>query len=196
MDELSMTGAPALGAVAQDLLTGHRFADGEGFPASYREYVSRAGFSRLFGLWFVHPPARDGFADGWQHRVAHLTKVFRRSYAEGRTEEFDWMIAPDGAWSMIGGLVVFAFSENGDVLLWDTRRRVDGEFDVYFSAQLDSLHRLGASLGEALPRLRELSGPFADRAAADIECLTPTVLCDLHAPSSLSCGCGTATSRC
>ncbi|GIH90231.1 hypothetical protein ACFFMN_10490 [Planobispora siamensis] len=176
MDELSMTGVPALDAVAQDLLTEHRFADGEGFPASYRQYVLRAGFSRLFGLWLVYPPARDGFADGWQHRAARLTEVFRQTYAEARTEEFDWKVEPDGDWSMIDSLVVFAFSENGDALLWDTRGRVDGEFDVYYSARLDSLHRLGASLGEALPRLRELSQPFADRTAADIECLTPALL--------------------
>ncbi|GGK93726.1 hypothetical protein Ppa06_61880 [Planomonospora parontospora subsp. parontospora] len=176
MDELSTTGVPALGAVAQNLLAGHRFADGEGFPASYREYVSRAGFSRLFGLWLVYPPASDGFADGWQRRAARLTESFRQTYAEARAEEFDWKIEPDGDWSMIDGLVVFAFSENGDALLWDTLCRTAGEFDVYCSLRLDSLHRLGASLGEALPRLRELSRPFADRAAADIECLTPARL--------------------
>ncbi|GII05013.1 hypothetical protein Pta02_70210 [Planobispora takensis] len=140
--------------------------------------MGRAGFSRLFGLWLVYPPAQDGFADGWQHRAARLTEMFRQTYAEARTEEFDWKVEPDGDWSMIGSLVVFAFSENGDALLWDTRGRVNGEFDVYCSARLDSLHRLGASLDEALPRLRELSQPFADRAAADVECLTPALPCD------------------
>ncbi|WP_157257476.1 hypothetical protein [Oerskovia sp. Root918] len=172
-DQLSLTGVPALGAVSVDLLDAHRFEDGEGFPPSYRRLVSRAGFCRLFGLWLVYPPARDGYADGWQHRAAHLTDRFRATYQDGQAEGFDWMVEPDGDWPVARRLVVFAFSENGDALLWDPSTRTDGELAVWCSTGLDALTLLGPSLTDALPRVRELSGPFAERAPADLECLTP-----------------------
>ncbi|MFF3064309.1 hypothetical protein ACFVQ3_07115 [Oerskovia sp. NPDC057915] len=172
-DELTLTGKPALDAVATELLEGFRFDDGEGFPSSYRRLVGRAGFCRLFGLWLVYPPARDGFADGWQHRAARLTDRFRATYEDGQAEGFDWMVEPDGDWSIARRLVVFAFSENGDALLWDPSTRTGGELAVWCSTGLNALTLLGASWSLALPRLRALSEPFATGAAADVECLTP-----------------------
>jgi len=173
VDELSVAGAPDLGAVSVDLLDSHRFEDGEGFPPSYGRLVRRAGFCRLFGLWLVYPPARDGYADGWQHRAARLTDRFRETYQDGQAEGFDWMVEPDGDWSLAERLVVFAYSENGDALLWDPSTRRDGELAVWCSTGLDALTLLGPSLTDALPRVRELSGSFAERAVADLECLTP-----------------------
>jgi hypothetical protein len=173
-DTLTLTGTPATSAVATELLDGFRFDDGQGFPPSYRRLVLRAGFCRLFGLWLVYPPAADGFADGWQHRAAHLTDRFRAAYQDGEAEEFDWMVEPDGDWSIARRLVVFAFSENGDALLWDTVSRTgDGELAVWSSTGLNALTYLGRSLTEALPRLRGSSAPFAERAVADLECLAP-----------------------
>jgi hypothetical protein len=175
--DLSLAGEPALGALSTDVLAGHRFEDGGGFPPSYRRLVERAGFCRLFGLWLVFPPVRDGFADGWPGRAGRLTQRFHAAYEDGRAQRFEWMVEPDGDWDVPGRLVVFASSENGDVLLWDTGSRTDdGELAVWLSTRLDSLSRLGASLDDALPRLRTLSEPFAGRAPADVECLAPAVL--------------------
>ncbi|MHA7134986.1 SMI1/KNR4 family protein [Oerskovia turbata] len=177
VDALSLAGTPALDAVASDVLAGHRFDGGGGFPPSYRRLVERAGFCRLFGLWLVHPPVRDGWADGWQGRAGRLTERFRAAFADGRDEGFDWMVEPDGDWGLPERLVVFAFSENGDALLWDTAARADdGELAVWCSPRLNGLLRLGSSLTAALPRLRSSSEPFAGRAPADVECLVPARL--------------------
>ena len=175
--ELSWTGVPDLTAVSTAELAEHRLPDGGPFPPSYRRLVARFGFFRLFGLWLVYPPASPGVADGYQGRGAELTRRLRSTYAEGRAEGFDWMVEPDGSWELVDDLVVFGLSENGDALLWDTSARLpDGELGVWCSRGFDSLTRLGASLDDALPRLRELSAPFSERAPADVECLTPARL--------------------
>lgn len=137
-------------------LDGYRFADDRGFPPSYRTFIRRAGWGRSFGLWLIYPPVLPGYADGWQGRAGNLTTRFRAAYEDGQAEDFDWMIEPDGAWPLAQSLEVFAWSENGDALLWDTATRdVDGEFPVWESRSLNSLHLLGANLNEALPLIRE-----------------------------------------
>jgi len=148
-------GDPTLTHVDLDLLDSYRFADGAGFPASYRAFVREMGWGRLFGLWLVYPPVLGGYADGWQARSRILTERFRDVYRDGEAEEFDWMIEPDGTWSLVDSLRVFAISENGDVLLWDTAVRDErGEFPVYCSQRMDSLRLLGPSLEAAVTMLR------------------------------------------
>lgn len=139
-------------------LDGYRFADGGGFPASYRTFIRCAGWGRSFGLWLIYPPVLPGYADGWQGRGGHLTTYFRTAYEDGQAEDFDWMIEPDGTWPLAQSLEVFGWSENGDALLWDTATRdADGEFPVWESRSVNSLHLIGANLDDALPRMRERS---------------------------------------
>ncbi|RMI32375.1 hypothetical protein [Nocardia stercoris] len=160
---IRIQGAPTLEHVDLDVLDAYRFADGGGFPASYREFVRSLGWGRLFGLWLVYPPVLDGYADGWQARSRILTERLQEAYHDGLAEEFDWMIEPDGDWSLVDSLRVFAISENGDVLLWDTAVRDEhGEFPVYRSQRMNSLWLLGPSLDAASPILRAeaLSGEF------------------------------------
>jgi hypothetical protein len=101
---------------------------------------------------------RPGFADG-RARAQNLTARFRESYSDGRHEGYDWMVGPDGDWELITRLDVFGWSENGDVLLWDVASRdTDGEFPIWESRGMNTLNHLGASLADALPRMREGSG--------------------------------------
>ncbi|MDX2565525.1 hypothetical protein PV371_39325, partial [Streptomyces sp. TX20-6-3] len=118
--DLRLLGSPTIEHIDFDVLDGYRFADGEGFPASYRAFVRHAGWGRAFGLWLVYPPVRSGYADGLHGRGTQLTSRFRASYRDGESEAFDWMVEPDGHWSLAATLEVFAWSENGDALLWDT----------------------------------------------------------------------------
>jgi hypothetical protein len=152
---IRVQGAPTLEHVDLDLLDTYRFADGAGFPESYRAFVREVGWGRLFGLWLVYPPVLEGYADGWQARSRILTERLREAYRDGQDEEYDWMIEPDGDWSLIDSLRVFAFSENGDVLLCDTAARdARGEFPVYCSQKMNALRLLGPSLDAATPMLR------------------------------------------
>ncbi|GAB2642881.1 hypothetical protein GCM10027068_23110 [Prescottella soli] len=152
---LRVLGSPTLAHVDLDVLETYRFADGGGFPESYRTFVRDFGWGRLFGLWLVYPPVLAGYADGWQARSRILTEHLHEAYRDGQDEEYDWMIAPDGDWSLVDSLRVFAFSENGDVLLWDTAVRDErGEFPVYCSQKMNSLRLLGPSLDAAAPVLR------------------------------------------
>ncbi len=116
-------GTPTVSHLDLALLETFTFADGGGLPASYRDFVRNLGWGRLFRLWLVYPPVLDGYADGWQARSRILTERLQEIYRDGRTEDFDWMIEPDGDWSLIDSLRVFAISENGDVLVWDTAAR-------------------------------------------------------------------------
>lgn len=157
--------------------------DGEDFPPSYREFIRAAGWARTFGLWFIYPPVCPGYADGWHGRSRHLTEQFRARYVDGQLEEFDWMIEPDGDWRLVDTLVVFGWSENGDALLWDTGSRNEhGEFAVWESRGMDSLHLLGQDLGAALPQLRHRaatpSGQVSPKETVRFDCdpLRPTVI--------------------
>lgn len=148
-------GVPTLEHVDLGVLDTYRFDDGRGFPDSYRTFVRELGWGRLFGLWLVYPPVLEGYADGWQARSRILTERLLEAYRDGRAEEYNWMIEPDGDWSLIDSLRVFAISENGDVLLWDTAVRDErGEFPVYCSQRMNSLRLLGPSLEAATPMLR------------------------------------------
>lgn len=152
---IRVQGTPTVSHLDLDALDSNPFADGGGFPESYREFVRSLGWGRLFGLWLVYPPVLEGYADGWQARSRILTERLREAYRDGQVEEFDWMVEPDGNWSLVDSLRVFAFSENGDVLLWDTAVRDGrGEFPVYCSQGMNSLRLLGPSLYAAAPLLR------------------------------------------
>jgi hypothetical protein len=149
--DLRVAGRPSLSHVDLVELDGLRFSDGLGFPPSYRGYIRHAGWARLVGLWLIYPPVLAGWADGLSGRGGVLTRRFREAYEDGRVEEFDWMIEPDGSWELVASLEVFGWSENGDYLLWDTSSRTpDGEFPVWVSWGGDALHRAGADLREAL----------------------------------------------
>jgi len=152
---IRVQGTPTVSHLDLDLLESYVFPDGSGFPASYRDFVRGLGWGRLFGLWLVYPPVLDGYADGWQARSRILTERLREAYRDGRAEEFDWMVEPDGDWSLVDSLRVFAISENGDVLLWDTATRDGcGEFPVYCSQRMNSLRLLGPTLDAAIAVLR------------------------------------------
>ena len=156
---LTVSGSPTLEHLDEEALDSYRFPDGEGFPPSYREFIRHAGWGRLFGLWLIYPPVLPGFADGLEGRGGNLTAHFHAVYLDGREEGFDWMVEPDADWDLPASLRGFGWSENGDALLWDTAARAaDGEFTVWESRSLGSLHRLGGNLGEALPRLRARVG--------------------------------------
>ncbi|ALC26183.1 MULTISPECIES: hypothetical protein [Streptomyces] len=175
--ELRLRDSPTIEHIDFAALDGYRFADGEGFPASYRAFVRHAGWGRTFGLWLVYPPVRLGYADGLRGRGAQLTRRFRASCRDGESEAFDWMVEPDGNWSLAATLDVFAWSENGDALLWNSAsRNADGEFPIWESRGLDSLHYLGADLRAALPLVRDRSiGSFGPR-PFDVEPLPATRL--------------------
>ncbi len=155
--------APTLDHLDLTALEQTTLPDGGPFPPSYRAFVREAGWGRLFGLWLVYPPVQDGYADGWPGRTSRLTERFRAAYADGRTEEYDWMVEPDGDWSLAERLQVFAWSENGDALLWELGSRdAHDELVIWESRGLNSLHRLGVGLPAALAALREREGALAE----------------------------------
>ncbi|MFE7134416.1 hypothetical protein ACFVIM_26515 [Streptomyces sp. NPDC057638] len=177
MAGLRLRGAPTTEHLDTAALDGFRFADGGGFPPSYRAFVRHAGWGRAFGRWLVYPPVLPGYADGWHGRGAELTDRLRATYRDGRREEFDWMVEPDGHWSLPDSLEVFAWSENGDALLWDSASRdAEGEFPVWESRALDSLHHLGADLHTALRSVRARSAGLLGPRPYDVEPLPATRL--------------------
>lgn len=174
---LTVNGPPTLEHIDFAALDTYRFPDGGGFPDSYRTFVRSAGWARSFGLWLIYPPVLPGYADGWRGRAGNLTSRFHTAYADGRSEKFDWMVEPDADWALAGSLHVFGWSENGDALLWDTAARgADGEFPVWESRSLNSLHRLGDGLRDALPRVRARAVSLSGSLPYDIEPLPPARL--------------------
>jgi hypothetical protein len=174
---LTVDGRPTLEHIDFALMDSYRFPDDNGFPGSYRAFIRHAGWARTFGLWLIYPPVLPGFADGWQGRARNLTAHLHSVYREGQDDEFDWMIEPDGDWSLPDSLQVFGWSENGDALLWDTASRgTDGEFPVWESRSFNSLHRLGGSLYEALPSIRTRTASLFGPRTFDIEPLQPNAL--------------------
>lgn len=163
-------GTPTVSHLDLALLETFTFADGGGLPASYRDFVRNLGWGRLFRLWLVYPPVLDGYADGWQARSRILTERLQEIYRDGHAEDFDWMIEPDGDWSLIDSLRVFAISENGDVLVWDTAARDEhGELPVYWSQGMNSLRLLGRSLDAAVTVLRAESVELFGENEFDLE---------------------------
>lgn len=149
---------PTVEHIDFEALESFRFEDGMGFPQSYQNFVKTYGWARSFGMWLIYPPVRTGFADG-RARAQNLSEHFQVVYLVGQEEGFDWMVEPDGDWQIATRLEVFGWSENGDFLLWDTSSRAaNGEFPVWESRGLNSLHRIGSSLDEACAALNERSG--------------------------------------
>ncbi len=162
IDALSLAGSPTLEHIDLAALDGFRFADGAGYPPSYRAFVRHSGWARAFGLWLIYPPVLDGYADGVSGRGRVLTQRLREEYRESREEGFDWVVEPDGDWELVGRLEVFGWSENGDLLLWETTARdASGEFPIWESARMQSLHRRGTALDQVFTGLRERAGSLA-----------------------------------
>lgn len=162
IEDLSIGGERTLEHIDHDALERFRFPDGHGFPPSYAAFVRHLGWARLFGLWLIYPPVLPGHADGLLGRGRALTSRFAEEYREGEAEGFDWIVEPDGDWQRARSLQVFGWSENGDVLLWDTSARDGaGEFPIWESARMQSLHRRGSTLAEVLPGLRARAGSLS-----------------------------------
>lgn len=174
LDALRVGGEPTRMHIDFAGLDGFSFDDGGGFPPSYRDFIRHSGWARTFGLWLVYPPVLPGYADGFVGRGGQLTRAFRAAYRDGQDENFDWMIEPDGSWELVASLTVFGWSENGDALLWDTTARdAHGEFPVWESVHMDTMHRRGTNLAEVLDGLRSRAGALADN-VVDIQPLPPT----------------------
>lgn len=156
-----MTPSPTLSAPREDAHIDAAALTADDLPPSYRAFIAEAGWGRTFGLWLILPPVLPGWADGLEGHGRALSDTLHASYAESRADDFDWVIEPDGSWELAERLVVFASSENGEVLAWDpAERRADGECPVYLSNRGQSLERVGSTLDEVLPILRERS-PFS-----------------------------------
>ncbi len=85
------------------------------------------------------------------------------------------MVEPDGHWSLAATLEVFAWSENGDALLWDIgSRNAAGEFPIWESRAFDSLYYLGADLRKALSLIRARSDSIFGHRPFDVESLPAT----------------------
>jgi len=162
IEDLTVRGEKTLEHIDHDVLERFRFPDGRGFPPSYSAFIRHAGWARLFGLWLIYPPVRRDYADGLLGRGRSLTERFAEEYREGEEDGYDWIVEPDGDWQCAHRLQVFGWSENGDVLLWDTSARdTAGEFPIWESARMQSLHRRGSNLAEVLPGLRARAGRLA-----------------------------------
>jgi hypothetical protein len=172
VNKLGVIGRPSLEHVDLTMLDSYSFPDGRGFPDSYREFIRHSGWARAYGLWLIYPPVMPGFdtCDSWQDRAQVLTGRFQDFYREGRRLGYDFLLEPDGDWSLALSLMVFGWSENGDYLLWETASRgVDGEFPVWVSARGQSMRRLGACLHRALEVLRTESVSLFGECADGIE---------------------------
>ena len=167
-------GRPPVPTLDEHDIEGHRLPDGRGFPPSYISFARTFGWGRLFGLWLVYTPVPSGFGDGVVGRGGYLTDQLRLDFRDGRAEKYDWKIEPDGSWELAERLVVFAMSENGDYLAWDTGARDgDGELPIFHTTRFNSLTRIGGDLYEAIEWLRK-----ADREPDPIDFapLAPTAL--------------------
>ena len=157
------------------VLDGHRLSDGGGLPPSYGSFVRAFGWGRLFGLWLVYTPVPSGRADGLLGRGGALTTRLREEFGEWQREGYDWAIEPDGAWDLPSRLEVFAMSENGDYLAWDTGSRdAEGELTIYLTSRFTSLTRFGDDLHEVVERLRPQDA--GAEPGADFEPLEPVLL--------------------
>ncbi|WP_130505618.1 SMI1/KNR4 family protein [Microterricola gilva] len=147
---------PLAPILSEHTIEHHRLPDGVGFPPSYVSFVRAFGWGRLFGLWLIYTPVSSGFADGVVGRGRYLTEQLHDDFSEARVEGYDWKIEPDGSWDTAQRLTVFAMSENGDYLAWDTGARDDNdELPIYHTARFNSLTRIGSNLYEAIEWLRE-----------------------------------------
>jgi len=166
MTPFTLPTAPTLDHVDVIALERTVLPDGGPFPPSYRAFVRAAGWGRLFGLWLVYPPVQAGYANGWPGRTSRLTERFHAAYAYGRAHDFDWMVEPDGDWSLAERLHVFAWSENGDALLWELGSRdAHCELVIWESRGLNSL-RCASGKGRS-PTGDPSSNPSRDSGSAD-----------------------------
>ncbi|AZS38909.1 MULTISPECIES: hypothetical protein [Microbacterium] len=149
--------APILDA---DAIDDHRMDDGLGFPPSYVSFVREFGWGRLFGLWLIYTPVPAGFGDGVLGRGRRLTEQLRDAFRESQALGYDWIVEPRESWDVTKRLTVFATSENGDYLAWDTGSR-DGrlEMPIYHTTRFNSLTRIGSDLFESIEWLRDLVVP-------------------------------------
>lgn len=172
---LTVAGEPAP-QLDEHTIGDHQLTDGAGFPPSYLSFVREFGWGRLFGLWLIYTPVPPGFGDGVVGRGRYLSEALHRDFQEGRAEGYDWKIEPDGSWSIAERLVVFAMSENGDYLAWDTGSRgPDAELPIFHTSRFNSLTHIGNDLHEAIDWLRRGSGdPAAE--AVDFQPLVPARL--------------------
>lgn len=146
---------PTAPLLDENTIESHRLPDGAGLPPSYVSFVRAFGWGRLFGLWLIYTPVPSGFGDGIVGRGRYLTEQLHEDYIDGRTEGYDWKVEPDGSWEIAQRLSVFAMSENGDYLAWDTGARDHrGELPIYHTSRFNSLTSIGRDLHEAIDWLR------------------------------------------
>ena len=106
------------------------FANGRGFPASYRRFATQYGWGRSLGNYLVHIPANPQYCDSWQQ----ARSVVKSTYINDLYEYEGFFSAQHVC--LMARMECFAKSETDTYLFWDIE-----------SCPSHGIHRLGVGHG-------------------------------------------------
>lgn len=130
------------------------FANGRGFPLSYRLFARQYGWGRSLGEFLIYLPSREDHCDSWQQA--------RQRVKSSYLHELDDYADEDGfELALMRRMEPFAVGESGYYLFWDIEQgSLPGEFDIYVSDFRAGLYLAGASLVEVFENLTTPSAVF------------------------------------
>ena len=110
-------------------LTSFQFAGGYHFPKSYQAFVKEFGYGLTLGQFLIYVPMGD-YCDSIFVQVS-----VAQSYMPDPNDEYfsPEDLAPDATLEIIKNLYLFARSENGYYLFWDTGQQQGQEFDIFMT---------------------------------------------------------------
>ena len=110
-------------------LENFRFANGYGFPSSYKNFVKEFGYGLTLEEFHIYIPMGN-YCDS----IFNMSESIRNTYINDVNNGDIWFdIEPDGTIEILQHLYPFTSSDNGMFFFWDIRKMLNNEFDIYIS---------------------------------------------------------------
>lgn len=125
-------------------------------PPSYLQFAQEIGFGRLLGLFLTYIPMGENtpYCDALEHRNAHWKEIFQMYLKEYPDRLFLKKEADNK--ERLANAEPFLFSENGEVVFWDSRNRDDkGECPIYLVDFSTGIYLAGNTFKEFILNLTD-----------------------------------------
>ena len=125
-------------------------------PPSYLQFVQEIGFGRLLGLFLAYIPLGENssYCDALESRNAYWKSIFQMYLKEYPDMLFIEQEADNK--ERLANAEPFLFSENGEVVFWDSRNRDDkGECPIYLVDFSTGIYLAGNTFKEFILNLTD-----------------------------------------
>ena len=121
-------------------------------PPSYYDFSKELGYGLLLELFLTYIPMGKGnkFCDSLENQNIYLRSILKK-YLDTPL----MILKNSDNYNLIVNAEPFMFSENGEIIFWDTRESKDGEYPIYLANFPVGIYYAGGNFKEFIVNLTD-----------------------------------------